>query len=153
MQPVFHLSLCASFFNSQRLCCVCHEGAADSEERTDCLCECVCACACFHREGYFYLTCKSLRAEIHRGPCRGRREQQSIFKPRLTLRNPLYAVAAEAAELHPLLARYHEPQLNKTNNNNITSSRPITECPPIAKNNSVKADLFTRCLPLRNESS
>lgn len=59
------------------------------------------------REGYFYLTCKSLRAEIYGGPCRSRREQQSIFRLRLTRCNPLYArvQAAEAAPLRPSALR------------------------------------------------
>lgn len=66
---------------------------------------CLGVCVSLHREGYFYLTCKSLRAEIHGGLCRSRREQHSIFRLRLTPCNPLYAVTAEAALLRPSASR------------------------------------------------
>lgn len=66
---------------------------------------CLGVCVSLHREGYFYLTCKSLRAEIHRGLRRSRREQQSIFRLRLTPCNPLCAETAEAALLSPSASR------------------------------------------------
>lgn len=96
LQPTFYHSLFAYIFNRWWLCYVTREKLkARNAPR---VCECVCV---LRQEVYFYLTCKSLRAEIHRGLCRGRREQQSIFRLRLTRCNPLCAATAKAAAIHP----------------------------------------------------
>lgn len=78
----------------------CHWGEAESDERTESKCVCM-----FSLRGLFLAHVQKLKSEIHRGLCRGRREQQSIFRPRLTLCNPLFAAAAEAVMLHPLASR------------------------------------------------
>lgn len=91
-------SLFAYFFNSARLCSVTGEKQrATSVPRAS-----VCM---FSQRGLFLAHVQKLKSEIHRGLCRGRREQQSIFRLRLTLCNPLFAAAAEAVMLHPLASR------------------------------------------------
>lgn len=94
----FLRSLFAYFFNSARLCSVTGEKQrATSVPRAS-----VCM---FSQRGLFLAHVQKLKSEIHRGLCRGRREQQSIFRLRLTLCNPLFAAAAEAVMLHPLASR------------------------------------------------
>lgn len=101
-QPILHIFLIAADFVISPRRSVRQRFKNEKKKiKTSCLGVCV----SLHREDYFYLTCKSLRAEIHRGLCRSRREQQSIFRLRLTPCNPLYAATAEAALLRPSASR------------------------------------------------